>query len=445
MELSDKYNRTLGYYAPSLFYIHLSGIGRLKDIAKWDEERQSTFLHEYIHFLQVITTVQGLTNMYRIGEYLRYVTTVAKDPIKNEIHVPVNPLKTTGYNLKNNWLLSKWTFGEKIDVNSLLGYAKLQKGTIVDDLTKEQIDVNGIALNCLDKNGYIVNVEFGTLQMMEGMAKEVEELAYPTMKGRSPYNPYYIGRDVADSIIKGVGKKGNTLIALYDFALQSSIPGYSFVCYLENKAKQGYTDETLTPEVIYDELFSLQVNHAQVGQTHFANAYNKAISLAAGVMHDFTGGQWVYAHIDYWYKVMLKRGSIIRFQYPNLFIDIANHGGVIDNTLFNNILQYLGTPLISNDDGKYEYKRPRKMWMMSRSDMVDIYAMIQTHFVFEQAGKYQCDLIKYCTNKRYGLLTHKVDARCFSEPWKRMRCFNRCPFCQWWYYKGFGKTKLINP
>lgn len=100
MELSDKYYKTLGFYCPSLFYIYLAGKGRLKDIKKWDEEQQCTFLHEYMHYLQDITTTQGLINMYRIGEYLRYVTNVAKDPVKDEIHIPVDPINAKGY----NWL-----------------------------------------------------------------------------------------------------------------------------------------------------------------------------------------------------------------------------------------------------------------------------------------------------------------------------------------------------
>jgi len=191
MELSDKYYRTLGYYAPTLFFIQLNGKGRLKNIKKWDEVQKATLLHEYIHFLQDITTVQGLQNMYRIGEYLRYVTNVAKDPDKNEIHLPVDPLMTAGYNLKQNWQLSNWTFGNRTQVIKYVSYAKQMKGTLVDDVTGNKQDVNGILLNCLDQKGGNVNVDFGTLQIMEGMAKEVEELAYPSMKGMSPYNPYY--------------------------------------------------------------------------------------------------------------------------------------------------------------------------------------------------------------------------------------------------------------
>lgn len=442
MELTDKYYKALGFYCPSLFYICLDGKGRLKDMKKWEEVQQSTFLHEYAHFLQDITTTQGLINMYRIGEYLRYVTTVAKDPVKDEIHIPVDPIKTTGYNLKNNWQLSDWTIGERTKVVSYLKYHKVLRGTITDDITKAQLDIKGIDLDCLDKFGNIVKVEFGTLQMMEGMAKEVEELAYPSMKGLSPYNPYYIARDVADSIIKGIGGCGDTMIALYDLALQSSVPGNTFVCYLEEKAKQGYNATTLTADVIYNELLTANTNHSHLGQVKFQAAYENAMSLASGVIRDFTGGHWVYRHIDVWYNTILNRARLIRLKYPRMFIELGKQGNIKTGALFNELLGFMGTPLVSNEDCVYESKAPRKVSMWT-SEMADVYAMIQTQQVFVSSGKFQCALTDYCANKKCWFRKHKVDVRCVTEPWTRMKRFNRCPFCQWWYYKGFSKTKFV--
>lgn len=445
MELSDKYYKTLGYYEPSLFFIQLNGKGRLKNIKKWDDIQQATFLHEYIHFLQDITTVQGLQNMYRIGEYLRYVTNVAKDSNKNVIHLPVDPQMTTGYNLKQNWQLSNWTFGSRTHVCKFSSYSKQKKGILVDDITGKKQEVNGIVLNCLDDIGRIVNVDFGTLQMMEGMAKEVEELAYPSMKGLSPYNPYYLGRDVANSIIKDVGNSGETMIALYDISLQSSVPGYAFVCYLEEKAKAGYSSATLTPDVIYDEMLNSQANQTQLGLTNFQTIYQFAMDLASGVVKDFTGGHWVYSHIDSWYRQIISRGRLVRFQCPKLFIDLAHQGDINKNELFKEVYELLGTPLIANEEGKYDYRHARKMWFMGKSALADVYAMVQTQQVFRSKGTFECSLISYCRNKKCGLRTHKVDTRCKTQPWTRMRRYNRCPFCQWWYYKGFSKTKLLYP
>lgn len=444
-ELSDKYYKTLGYYCPSLFFIYLTGKGRLKTMMQWNEMQQSTFLHEYVHFLQDFITVQGLTNMYRIGEYLGYVTNVAKDSDKNEIHIPVDPMNTTGYNLKNNYQLSNWTFGEKKDVRGLAGYTKVKRGTLIEDQTQMPLDVYSIDLNCIDEKGNAVKVEFGTLQLMEGMAKEIEEAAYPNMKGNSPYNPYYIGRDVAESIMKGIGSKGDTMIALYDLSLQSSIPGYTFVMYLEEKVKQGYDATTLTADVIYNELLSKNVNHKQLGNTTFENAFNNAMKMATNVVNDLTGNIWVYNHIRYWYDTILKKGHYIRMRYPRLFIDIAGAGKINSGTLFQNLLDFLGTPLIENEEGVFESRAPKNVPIIT-SDMADVYAMVQTQLVFRKDGRFRCALVDYCNNKKWwSFRKHWVDERCLTTPWKRRMRFNRCPFCQWWYFKGFSKTKLLHP
>lgn len=371
-------------------------------------------------------------------------TNIAKDPVQNEIHVPVVPLQSAGYNLKNNWQISAWTFGDKKEVGSYIRYSKPLRGTIKDDITNTQVNVYGVDLDCIDAKGNTVKVEFGTLQLMEGMAKEVEELAYPATKGLSPYNPYYIARDVADSIIKGIGGHAETMIALYDLSLQSSVPGYTFVSYLENKAKLGYNSNTLSADIIYKELLTSQTNQSHLGQVSFQDGYGNAIGLACGVIGDFTGRHWVYRHIDYWYDSILKRGSYIRFKYPRLYIDLAKQGDINTGPLFKEILDFMGTPLISNKNWIYESRSPKKV-PMNCSSMADIYAMVQTSLVFASPGSFECALKGYCANKKCLFRKHKVDERCSTEPWKKMSRFNRCPFCQWWYFKGFSKTRLINP
>ena len=125
-----------------------------------------------------------------------------------------------------------------------------------------------------------------------------------------------------------------------------------------------------------------------------------------------------------------------------MFIELGKQGNIKTGALFNELLGFMGTPLVSNEDCVYESKAPRKVSMWT-SEMADVYAMIQTQQVFVSSGKFQCALTDYCANKKCWFRKHKVDVRCVTEPWTRMKRFNRCPFCQWWYYKGFSKTKFV--
>ena len=60
----ERYNTTLGFYEPAIFHMHTIGKGKLNEMEKWSQLQKSTFLHEYIHFLQDITTIQGLNNIF---------------------------------------------------------------------------------------------------------------------------------------------------------------------------------------------------------------------------------------------------------------------------------------------------------------------------------------------------------------------------------------------
>ena len=71
MTQEQLYAKTLGFYEPSLFHIHLAYDVKLDEWKNWPDEVLFTFFHEYIHFLQDLTTTSGLYNIFVLDEYLR--------------------------------------------------------------------------------------------------------------------------------------------------------------------------------------------------------------------------------------------------------------------------------------------------------------------------------------------------------------------------------------
>ena len=185
----ERYNTILGFYEPALFHLHTIGNGQLKRMDKWNQLQKSTFLHEYIHFLQDVSTIQGLNNIFIKGEYIRFVTKFVKRQNNIDIHVPINPLNACD-NVDQNWLARAYTMGSNIPVERLLSYKKVQVAKLTDFNSGKVIPVNGIIVRCLDRNLQVVDMLIGTLQMMEGMAKMIQEEIYPTSVRCSPYNPY---------------------------------------------------------------------------------------------------------------------------------------------------------------------------------------------------------------------------------------------------------------
>lgn len=76
------------YYMPSFFRIKVSVYDDFTDMLSIPYGAYSLFFHEYIHFIQDISTIYGLMNLHTITYYIQDVASkIGKDP-KLEFKVP---------------------------------------------------------------------------------------------------------------------------------------------------------------------------------------------------------------------------------------------------------------------------------------------------------------------------------------------------------------------
>lgn len=442
--MKRKYYEVYGYYEPSLYRINTVGTESINNYKSWKNEEQAcTFLHEFIHFLQDITTVKGLENIYVSGEILRYATIIAKNSSDAVIHLPLD-ITNDGYNIEQNCTLQSTVFGDaETDVRSLISYSINLKTKIKDENTNKEIELYIVELTCSDPYGNNVIIPFGTIQIEECMANTIEEFVYPEQAGMSPYNPYYIGKDLANMIIPGIKDYPLTMIALYDKALQSSNPGLAFVNYLLFLKNQGYTCSTIDPDTIYNHLLNSITESSTLGKCTLSKGYYQILSYAKGVINELVGNVWFLGNIKNWGIKTLDKGAFIRLNYPKLFIDLAKSGKIQNNTILDNIIELIGTPLVTNESGEYNFIKPKDV-IISKSEFVDVYSMMQLSYVFSCDGVYECPIKWYCqTKKLRWLLGPKLDEKCNTQPWNKPR-FRRCKFIQWWRFKGFLRYKVIH-
>lgn len=436
-----KYNVTLGFYEPSVFHIFTRGENKLTEIDNWEEKQASTFLHEYIHFLQDILTVKGMQNLYIIGEYLRFVTAYMKQN-NYKVHLPIIP-HYANHNVGNNWLVSYYTQGSIDDsITKYISFTKDTSVQLIDDLTGRTLPIGRIVVDCQSTDGSVKQVPFGTFQIMEGMAKMIQDTVYPPIIRTSPYNPYYIAIDIANGIMSGLGNNKLTMIAIFDYVLQSSNPGWAFVRYIEEKKNQGYTAATLTYQIVYDDLYHSTIQSHTQGVVSFIVGYKDAVRQSENVFKEYLGNIWFFKNIEKWYNALLERGALIREKYPTLFIDMAQNGDIKKDGLFKEILTTFGTPIVTNSKHYYDFQSPKNV-IVSRNEMMNVYAMMQLHQVFNSKGVFTCPIRKYCQQQPCGLNKQRVDIRCVKAPWKRMRRYNRCLFNIWWKFKGFKDVEFI--
>jgi len=343
----EKFYTTLGFYEPSVFHLHTLGDGKIDKMNKWSNKQKSTFLHEYIHFLQDISTVQGLQNIYIGGEYLRFVTKKIKSQNGTPITTPVSPF-VSGQNIGSNWKVKIYTMGNLTIVRRAISKRIDNTKSVTDEQTSNVIQIPVIKVLCQKNDTKTIEIDFGAIQIMEGMAKQIQTLVYPTATSCFPYNPYYIAKDVADMVMPQISSKPRVLVALYYYALQSSNPGNAFVRYLEEKVNQGYDFNTLTKDIVYKDLRNVTINNVVMGNTSFSTAFNELGRYALGVFKDYTSGIWIWRNLDVWLNHIISNGKTLALNNQSVFDDIISGGDIVNNYAFQYMIDTFGTPLTTN-------------------------------------------------------------------------------------------------
>ena len=109
------YNTTLGFYESPFFRLHLAThSGDVFDINTVSHSDFSVFIHEYIHFLQAITTFYGLNHIHITVEYFKKVLNIIY-PTDNQFKVPIPPDIFPKDNVYFNWRIFKLTQGDHDD------------------------------------------------------------------------------------------------------------------------------------------------------------------------------------------------------------------------------------------------------------------------------------------------------------------------------------------
>ncbi len=89
--MREKLNTTLGFYRPTFFKMQVNHTDNLENLNVLSDIPSAIYLHEYIHFLQDISTTYGYTNISRVVDYMKYVNESARNGTTRTFSVPVTP------------------------------------------------------------------------------------------------------------------------------------------------------------------------------------------------------------------------------------------------------------------------------------------------------------------------------------------------------------------
>lgn len=389
--IEDTLQELRGRYSTSFYSIYLNGTYNA-DLSRMTQKDQGTLLHEYIHFLQNISTPWGIRlSMYT---YSRMSETLRKLMEQDEVTIPVK--------IQVNQTISR-------QIRFALGTSKLATphasidwnkriGLFIKDINidggKYELPVFKVALN----TGGSEDLEIGGLVVMETMSSLYQSLIDPNAS--HPDVPYNLIAKFCQQYYPALVADTRKLICLCYISLFSTFPGTKLI----NLIKQHGNDD-LDGYQVFQEF--VQKTPEIVGAVD--SLIERFKQLLKGMLH---------SDLDYLAAIFepVRLSSewipVVTALYDKEPFDLGH---------FQTMISQIGMPYLRTSCGQYSF--PNGIGKDNASlDLIELIGLQTVYHYFRtpKGRECECELSYMCRGeKKYD------ETRCKEIPWSRDV---QCPF-----------------
>lgn len=433
-DLSPVECATLGFYEPGFIHLNIKtddNLDKLNDFlnADFKEEWGATFLHEYIHFLQDLTTPHGLLNFIHQIEFLKNANKEILNLNQNAFIVPIEP--DNKHNILANGRLLNIYYGVNRTDHAAHSADKItyEKYTSEPQLVElkddDSIGVKMFFVHYVDENAKSpVKCHFGSRQIKESMAHIIQRQYDLDSTKNHPDNPYRLVNIILENELIDFNITDEFAIALCDASLFSYNPAQLFFSTIDRLKKDNRQSFKSTKE-IYDYILSEYKAETLEGETKtLIELYHSNIKIAKKQFND-TSIAAVYEPNRVWFSKILDRAQILRTQKIDFFTSLVETDGTLSK-VFEEIWTSLGTPFLTNEEFKGSFLPPSNI-----PNIVEIkpyFPKVFKSIKVTYMGKKQCHMYKLCVAAKPDITNNL----CKTEPWKRTEMEELCPYAQMW-------------
>lgn len=429
----NKLNKDLGSYMPAFFYMKLEFqyLASMLTLFNLRPKDKATFVHEYIHYLQDISTHYGLNNAYVYSEYIHSAVNEVYKNTEKEIVLPVK-LKGNFSNVALNEEINRLCEGDYCEIPTLF-ITKIEEREVPVSYSNPYLSRLKLVYLLLPKGR---KVQFGARSIMESMAYLMEKCIEPKCASADDY-PYHSAEHVVSCVYPEFGEDIYRLIALCDISLNCSNPGKLFLQTLRMYKERN---QLPSPEQLYKDFYNAPCE-LMGQQNQFIPAFMSfAFSVAERLVLYLNDASFAGFHCAV--RKMIGGAIELRIKHPSFMIDIAKGGDITKNDTLQRIMMRLGSPIIC--DCKNNYSQIPSAYF-DDSEFRYFVAIEQVYKTLND-GCDCCDMIEWCDYPdENGNKTVDVDERCFDSPWERSSDQKLCPYAILWKHWNLAKRKVINP
>jgi len=407
-----------GYYNPSFFQMKIDANCDLTNLNNIAPAPFSTFIHEYIHFIQDTTSTFGLVNANIIGNRLKHYVKEVEINYGPSFPVSVPIAKDHVTQINRNLQQVYMGQGQLIPDAMNPSDVKIESVNLVETslylpspLAKflDELEVNFL----FSGNSY--KYKFGAIGIMETMANFIQKKHFPATS--APAIPYNSAELVAQYLYPEIGNNAEFVFALCDVCLLDYHPGRAFFRTLDLMNKKCF--KPTTAEEIYE--FAKTEIKGEKGES--LNELFEKVSIEAESLYSEIFISPIFVNEQKWLSVLLSSARNLRLTNPTFMLNLYRQPSAKSINLAN-LLESLGTPLMFN--------RNEQAFFIPPNSLIDILimpdrlsALLEMFRLFDDAQK-NCRLSDYCSQ------AITIDERCKSEPWLRSTDKNLCAYAQFW-------------
>ena len=427
--MREQLNTTLGFYHPSFLKMQVNRTCDLDNLKVLDDVPSAIYLHEYIHFLQDISTTYGFTNISTVVDYIKYVNEFARRGASRTFSVPVTPRPSPDSEVFFNHKLKKEYIGSVDDVmTATVTTVTKQQKTVT--LRNGNVNLDIVIIDYNDANGTLCYHHFGSHCIIESMAYIIENSIYPNLLTPTPDFPYKSAQKVIESEYKELIHNPLNALALCDVSLGTFNPGEFFLSMLLKMKSENYLPTT--PEDIY-KYCSSNVSFNYNGATTLNQLLLSTSSIASSQLCDYFTTS-IFGDNKVWINYTISMAVDIRLTNPFFILEIARGGKIQTNIPFINVFKKVGTPMVTNlnDDGTFYSPlqathniMPEFLWAISQ-----IYSLYLKPLA---SNPKKCELKFWCQASCLSQgIADFTNTNCYNSPWLRVTNAQPCTFATMW-------------
>ena len=417
---------------------------------------EAAFLHEYIHYLQDITTLSGYVKIGTIVDQVKWVV----NKKKGKLRIPYDTSSTYLYNIYPNAECMRFSAGRfnfkdangnsiQTDITRVIHFQS-RRHQIKVASRRDKFDFNEAILIFEDQFGIRREYEVGEYAISESMAYMIEQSAYKSVLPLNNDCPYMVVEKIVEHECPQAHNR-LTMIAICDVCLNYPFPGEMFYAIVQ-KLKD---EQNVTPALIYIMWkvgsFGDVRSYKNSWEIDSAKAHDEAIKqIGAYFLHEFWDATKDAA------LASLKAGWDLRQNNPTLFLDIAIGGPLWLNMAFSNSLSLCGCMCVRTSNNDVRYMPPKSALSKEiRADtfvcLLELYQILLTNKAIKDTriGKklsFKCSLKPWCSKCFNELGVEDITTttyNCSDSPWENSLPDYRtqCEFGRLWFAYKLGKPK----